>query len=77
MPKKTRKQKLRADDRHHDFVSASPAPVTFAFKATHKSTQQTNDFHELAAIHSDLVRTILLAAIAIGIELFIYWKFFQ
>jgi hypothetical protein len=79
MPKKTRKQKLRADDRHSKFVLpvvdhspsiSSPISTTFQFQAVSKKTssQQSNDTLELTAIRTDLIRTLALAALAIGTE---------
>lgn len=87
MPKKTRKEKLRADKRH---VTVSPATSpsdppsgptdSFAFRYQPRSPGKTNPVdanNDLAAIRHDIVKTILLAAAAIGVELIIYWKFFS
>lgn len=69
MPKKTKKQKLRADTSH---------AVTFQFRPNNPSIAMPvqENIHDLAAIRVDLVRTITLAIFAVGLELGIYWRFF-
>jgi hypothetical protein len=88
MPKKTRKEKLLAQTRRHvapSFVSQSATPVAdttvvsssvFQFTAkTSKKTQQmiADDTTELAVIKTDLAKTLILAVLAIGVEIGIYW----
>lgn len=78
MPKKTKKQKLRAEERHHDVSTESVAPVVFNFRAEPQNdSKNIEEVHELAAIRSDLTRTIVLAIMAISIELVVYWRFFS
>ena len=88
MPKKTRKEKLRADVRHKSFAlpmseppsSLSPIlPATFQFRSARPTTgrNEPEDAQELGAIRSDLTRTIVLALIAFSIELSLYWRFFR
>jgi len=78
MPKKTREQKIRAQRRHQTHILASPTAVTFEFRPTNQSiSRNSEDIQELATIRIDLMRTIVLAAIAITIELVVYWSFFR
>jgi hypothetical protein len=89
MPKKTKKEKLRADGRHvHVSSVASTRPSlpvsdvvspTFTFRlAPTNAPQKTNeDISELHAIRTDLLKTIVLAVLAIATEFAIYWKYFS
>ena len=67
MPKKSKREKILADSRRPTFqFVASPilkqsAPQTLA------------DTGELTAIKKDLVKTVILATIAIAAELVLYW----
>lgn len=79
MPKKTKKQKLRADNRHAD-VSSPVAEMqqTFQFRPNNpgNAMRLQDNTNDLAAIRVDLVRTITLAIFAVSLELGIYWRFF-
>ena len=89
MPKKTKKQKMLADKRHINFSPVSeeyvkPSPdspsSTFQFQMTASAAKRLHDAEspeELAVIRHDLVRTILFAAIAIGTEFVLYWRFYK
>lgn len=87
MPKKTKRQKLRADRRHKSFIpllpevipSAFPIPTAFQFKQTNPKVIaiSAQDTEELAAIRIDLTKTIILAIVAVGVELLVYWRFFS
>jgi hypothetical protein len=66
MPKKTKKEKLMAEKRRPTYEYKNP-------HVTETSIQKTDDMIELTAIKTDLVKTLILASIAIGIELTIYW----
>jgi len=68
MPKKTRRQKLLADQRHE---SANPAP-TFSFQLQQTTKKRDEDVSELTAIRTDIMKTIILAIIAIGVELVLF-----
>ena len=88
MPKKTRKQKIRAEHRHSVFIPAVPAPSSTAsvgktlqrayeFQASNPKKQElrtVQQHQELVAIRSDVTRTLILAAAALTIELIIYWQ---
>jgi hypothetical protein len=74
MPKKTKKEKILAEQRRH-----SPLPSisqnAFAFRVAQKDTIQPQpNTEELTVIRHDLIRTIILALVAVGIELGIYTK---
>ena len=68
MPKRTRRQKLLADQRH-DQLHLAP---TFSFQAQQTQEKRSEDVSELTAIRSDLIKTIILAIIAIGVELVLF-----
>lgn len=87
MPQKTKKQKIRTDARRVQLSSSLPTnsdirtpsevsrqlpSFTFLGVAPVKSISKTLPTEELTAIQSDLIKTLLLAIIAIGIELFLY-----
>ncbi len=80
MPKKTKRQKLLADNRRHQSnVSVeTSSPVSFQFKATVGSVKPhtPENTQELIAVRNDITKTIILAALAIGAELIVYWKYF-
>lgn len=88
MPKKTKREKIQAEKRRHLSYVASSTPLSQNKPATIVSPQtftfQTSDttpaYHDVASdrqeltiIRHDLLKTIILAIIAIGIELGIYW----
>ena len=83
MPKKTRREKIIADYRNklrliHD-VHPPPISATASFQSTthhplpkHSATVAL-DPKENSAIRRDLVKTVLLATIAIAAEFGLYW----
>jgi hypothetical protein len=87
MPKKTKKQKMLADLRrvtHHPSTEVTSSPRTpdtqsaFTFRLTgldtkHPSAVPAEDKQELIVIKRDLFYTIVLAAMAIAIELGVYY----
>lgn len=84
MPKKTRKDKIMAQRRRQSAIlphtaalpkANSIAPTyTFAGLAEKKKQQIiTERSVELIAIQRDLFKTIVLAIVAFGVELSIYW----
>jgi hypothetical protein len=84
MPKKTKREKIIAEQRRHS-VSPShsfehrdtqePTRPAFAFRASSNDTASSqSNTEELTIIRHDLLRTIIFALIAVGIELSIYWK---
>lgn len=88
MPKKTKRQKVLADRRHSISLPSisldekrpeSPQTPTFQFQSltTKVQTRNGEGISELAAIQRDLVKTIVLATLAVGIELLVYWRFFR
>mgnify|MGYP001566810278 CR=1 FL=1 len=83
MPKKTRREKIIADYRNklrliHD-VHLPSVSATVSFQpTTHQplpkhSTTFALDPKEFSAIRRDLVKTVLLATIAIAAEFGLYW----
>ncbi len=78
MPKKTRREKIIADYRkklqrlpevpHH--LSMSVLPLTRESVSTH---QLALDPNELSAIKQNIVKTVLLATLAIAGEIALYW----
>lgn len=84
MPKKTKREKIIAELRRHSTSPshplehrdiAEPVRPAFAFQASAKNTASLqSNTEELTVIRHDLLRTIILALIAVGIELSIYWK---
>lgn len=95
MPKRTRREKLRADRlRHiHTVVQSPPrqsganvdepvqSQTPFTYRMTTNrvtsSTQQVPsgvDLVEFTAIKQDIMKTVFLATIAIGLELLLYFK---
>ncbi len=80
MPKKTRKQKILADKRRHDVgvSSDTTSPASFQFKASAIVTKPATpeNIEELLAIRTDITKTIVLAALAIGAEFIVYWRYF-
>lgn len=90
MPKKTRKQKLRADKRHvqpilnpvngKESVIHPASEPTFAYQATVSAKTQARLLEsqtELMAIRGDIAKTVVLAGIAIAVELAVYWRFYR
>jgi hypothetical protein len=74
MPKKTKREKMIAELRRHSLSPQVAHPV-FAFQSSAKNTASLqSNIEELTIIRHDLIRTIILALIAVGIELTIYWK---
>jgi hypothetical protein len=87
MPKKTKKQKMLAQQRRHTTSTLpSNAPsvhvpetnipsLSFRFQESHapaKSIENTDDREELTVIKKDLTKTLVFALIAIVIELGVY-----
>lgn len=92
MPKKTRKEKLRADRLRstHSFLPSVPAQTNNASEhgisslspfSFHLNTHPESAFHEkvssvdlveFTAIKQDIVKTVLLAAVAISVEILLY-----
>lgn len=84
MPKKTRKDKIMAERRRQSVISpqatavkpASPLSPTYTFVSPAERKMQHTIAErsvELVTIQKDLLKTILLAALAFGIEFYIYW----
>jgi hypothetical protein len=87
MPKKTRKEKVLAQQRRTSSytppVSSGHIPsgdhiisTSYQFRATHVDKVQEikqEDMMELTAIKRDLTKTLTLAIIAIGVEFYLYW----
>ena len=80
MPKKTKRAKIRAEQRRH-VSHAAPLvynePQTFAFRTPHhEEAYKTSDPDrmELSVISRDLIKTVILAGLAIGVELAIYFR---
>ena len=67
MPKKTRQQKILADSRK------SPFQFVASLAAAKNPIQPFSDPDELTAIKKDLTKTMLLATLAIGAELALYF----
>ncbi len=87
MPKKTRKEKLRAQQRRTApttvSLSSSPnSPVhtssgyTFQSRTTERTTSTVSaaDTGELRAVRLELTKTTLLALVAIAVEFFLFWR---
>jgi len=87
MPKKTRRQKILAQQRRHiqstpssvspsSYVPQTNIPsVTFQFQPSHtpvKVIENSDDREELTVIKKDLTKTLILAMIAIAIELIVH-----
>ncbi len=87
MPKKSKREKMLADIRRRarqEYVASAQAPEqitthTHTFKFAPAVSAKTNpvtsasDTAELTAIKRDLTKTVVLALIAIGAELALYW----
>jgi hypothetical protein len=76
MPKKTKRQKILARQRRH--IQLTPSSVTptvsatFRFQESHapvKPIETVDDREELDVIRKDLTKTLILAVIAVVIEL--------
>ncbi|MEK7577928.1 MAG: hypothetical protein AAB492_04965 [Patescibacteria group bacterium] len=80
MPKKTKKQKLRASVHRHAFspvvvsISSSPlqspsvtSPLTFTYTSTR--TAGSTLIHDERALKSDIIKTMVLVTVILGIEL--------
>lgn len=90
MPKKTKKEKLRAlHHREHTHAHGAGSTVTTPVSPSHVSTGYSYAFkannmtqiesspeqtHELVAITQDLRKTLLLAVLAVTAELLLYWQ---
>ena len=79
MPKKTKRQKILAEQRRHIPSVQIPGTIApspeFHFQESHapaKSVENTDDREDLTVIQKDLTKTLILAAIAIIIELGVY-----
>jgi hypothetical protein len=74
MPKKTKREKLLAQQRRYA-AAASSLSSGFSFSVSERPTGQTETYtEELTVIRHDLVRTIIFACIAVLVEFGIYWK---
>jgi hypothetical protein len=77
MPKKTRKEKLLAQKRR----MSSPTPISpivspFQYQSTQSAKKQQTalvDTQELKTIKTDLAKTIILAIVAISMEVGMYY----
>jgi len=81
MPKKTRREKIIADYRKkllfiHEAPHPQPVPGSYQLAAHHVIKQDPTlalDTRELSAIKRDIVKTVLLATIAIAAEVALHW----
>lgn len=73
MPKKTRREKVRAQERR-----TIPGGYTFQATLTSPSAPHTKtvvvDTGELRAVKAELFKTTILALAAIGIEFFLFFR---
>ena len=89
MPRKTRKQKLRAAKRTHS-IGTNTMPVKrefeFSFEASDLGTtdfpnfkKNDNSFYSQSNrfVVRDLIRTIILAVGILAFEIMIYWSWFK
>ncbi len=78
MPKKTRREKIHAQQhrKFHESITPPTSTVTYAFQPTPGATQQVNHVEsaEYRAIKIDLVKTLILAGALISIEFLLYFK---
>ena len=77
MPKKTRGQKIAAQKRREAYSTAPAATATFQFRMPEQATKQavtqaSENSTELRVIKRDLVKTMILAMIAIAAEYALY-----
>lgn len=78
MPKKSKKQKLRAKSqravKHAAYTQTATAAPTYSFEAAPKRTPMKPmiDAPTLTAIKMDITKSIVLAAIAISVEIVLY-----
>lgn len=71
MPKKTRKAKLRSDNRR---LQHSSGP-TYEFHASHPTGPSPSvTTREMRGIRASLLKTTMLAIMAIGVELVLYMR---
>lgn len=84
MPKKTRKEKILAKlHRQHSTVAPlvyqaeekTTAPAYVFQSSGAASVANTLDTQELVFIKRDLLRTVVLSLVAIGVEILLYLKF--
>ncbi len=78
MPKKSKKEKILADLRRRVYTEEPSVSPTFQFqmKKEQVAPAQTSSLQhssELTAIKRGLSKTVILAAMAIAIEVLIYW----
>jgi hypothetical protein len=74
MPKKTKREKILAEHRRNvSHTDGSSSSYSFQIPQKQKEIIAGNT-HELHVIQHDLMRTLILAAIAVCIELVLYWK---
>ncbi len=80
MPKKTKKQKILADQRrqqtHVHLETSSPVSFQFQLTPTKPKYEAPQNDAELTAVRADITKTIGLAILAIAIELVVYWRYF-
>lgn len=80
MPKKTKRQKILADQRRQQTTISleTSSPVSFQFQSIPAKTKSpaTENDSELIAVRADIMKTLFLAGIAIGVELIVYWRYF-
>lgn len=67
MPKKSKREKMLADTRRSTFQFVA-SPIL-----KQSESHEIADTSELTAIKKDLVKTVILATIAIAAELVLYW----
>jgi len=87
MPKKTKKQKILAQQRRHlqltpssispsaDVEQTNVSSVTFQYQPSQvleKTIENPKDREDLTVIRKDLTKTLILAAIAIAVELVVH-----
>lgn len=79
MPKKSKKEKILADRRRLARVAqVQPASPSFQFQLAdipsfESKSSSGQSVKELSAVKRDLTKTFILAALAIAVEVAIYW----
>ncbi|MFZ5844908.1 MAG: hypothetical protein ACOY0S_00375 [Patescibacteria group bacterium] len=83
MPKKTRKEKIIAEYHRRlatlqpkstpDNVTSIPLPARAS--TTFRPTLETVVYPQLTVIKKDLIKTLVLSAVAITVELILSWRF--
>lgn len=75
MPKKTRKAKLQADNRR----TITPVVPTYEFRTSHSiapsaHSSSLHDASEMRGIRMGLLKTSILALIAVSVEIVLYLR---